>query len=175
MQKSPGGHAARQAESGDFGSPTRIPPAMVVEGEVIAAYSHWTDDRSRIVTDVTVQTRDGAVVVSQLGGSVDGIGMVAMPGTAVLIPGMRVAVAAHRDVDLSQHEHIVLDSAKVLAVPPDYVRRGPTRAGHYLHWESACVFVTVDAAGTAAISGDDELPIIDASIATWNNAGGRVI
>jgi MYXO-CTERM domain-containing protein len=34
------------------------------------------------------------------------------------------------------------------------------------------VFVTVDAAGTVAIPSDDEFPIIDASIATWNNAGG---
>jgi hypothetical protein len=33
------------------------------------------------------------------------------------------------------------------------------------------VFVTIDAAGTAAINGDDEFPVIDASIATWNNAG----
>jgi hypothetical protein len=148
------------------------PPAMVVEGEVIAAHSHWTDDRSRIVTDLTVQTDDGTVVVSQLGGSVDGIGMVTMPGPVILAPGMRVAVAAHRDVDLSHRAHIVLDSAKVLAVPPDYVRRGPTRAGRSLYWESGCVFVTVDAAGTAAISGDDELPVIDASIATWNDAGG---
>jgi hypothetical protein len=34
------------------------------------------------------------------------------------------------------------------------------------------VFVTVDAAGTVAIPNDDEFSIIDASIATWNNAGG---
>lgn len=49
------------------------PAAMVVEGDVIAAHSHWTDDRSRIVTEATVQTPDGTVVVSQLGGSVDGL------------------------------------------------------------------------------------------------------
>ncbi len=94
------------------------PPAMIVDGDVIAAYSHWTDDRSRIVTEATVQTLDGPVVVSQLGGSVDGIGMFTMPGPAILEPGMHVAVAAHKDMDLSQHEHVVLDSAKVLAYPP---------------------------------------------------------
>ncbi len=33
------------------------------------------------------------------------------------------------------------------------------------------MFVTIDAAGTTAITGDDEFPVIDASIATWNNAG----
>jgi hypothetical protein len=58
---------------------------------------------------------------------------------------------------------------KVLAYPPSYVRTGPTKNGKSLYWESGCVFVTVDAAGTTAIPGDDELAIIDASIDEWNN------
>lgn len=45
-------------------------PAMVVEGDVVAVHSYWTNDRSRIVTEATVQTPDGPVVVSQLGGVV---------------------------------------------------------------------------------------------------------
>jgi hypothetical protein len=143
-------------------------PAMTIDGDVIAAHSYWTDDGSRIVTEATVRTPDGDVVVSQLGGSVDGVGMITMPGPELLAPGMRVAVAAHRDRDLSQTEHIVLDSVKVTAYPPSYVRTGPTKAGHSLRWESGCVFVTVDDAGTAAIAGDGEFAIIDASIATWN-------
>src|SRR5215510_343259 len=144
-------------------------PVMFVEGDVIAAHSFWTDDGSRIVTESTVRTADGQdVVVSQLGGSVDGIGMIQMPGPAMLEPGMHVAVAAHRDLDLAQQEHVVLDSVKVLTYPPGYVRTGPTKAGNYLRWESGCVFVTVDAAGTVAIPGDGEFAIIDASIDTWN-------
>jgi len=143
---------------------------MTIDGDVIAAHSYWTDDGSRIVTEATVQTDDGQqVVVSQLGGSVNGIGMITMPGPAMLELGMRVAVAAHEDLDLAQREHVVLDSVKVLAYPPEYVRRGPTKAGHFLYWESGCVFVTIDAAGTTAIPGDGEFPVIDASIATWNN------
>jgi hypothetical protein len=144
-------------------------PAMTIDGDVIAAHSYWTDDGSRIVTEATVRTDDGqSVVVSQLGGTVDGIGMITMPGPAVLEPGMRVAVAAHEDVDLASRAHVVLDSVKVLAYPPDYVRSGPTRGGHSLHWESGCVFVTIDDAGTVAIGGNGEFPVIDAAIATWN-------
>lgn len=146
-------------------------PAMTIDGDVVAAHSYWTDDGSRIVTEATVLTPDGSqVVVSQLGGTVDGIAMRSMPGPPLLEPGMRVAVAAHKDVDLSQREHIVLDSVKVLAYPPNYVRTGPTDRGNYLFWESGCVFVKVDAAGTTAIAGDQEFAVIDAAIEVWNSA-----
>jgi len=143
---------------------------MTIDGDVVAVHSHWTDDGSRIVTEATVRTSEGAdVVVSQLGGSVDGIGMITMPGPELLVLGMTVAIAAHRGVDGEQHEHVVLDSVKVLAYPSSYVRTGPNKAGKSLFWESGCVFVTVDAAGTTAIPGDDELAIINASIDEWNN------
>jgi hypothetical protein len=145
-------------------------PVMTIDGDVVAVQSHWTSDGSRIVTEATVRTPDGStVVVSQLGGTVDGIGMRQMPGPELLVVGMTVAVAAHRDVDLSQQEHVVLDSAKVVSYPPDFVRTGPTKNGKYLYWESGCVYVTPDAAGTTAIAGDAEFAIIDASIATWND------
>src|SRR5262245_38460806 len=128
-------------------------PAMTIDGDVVAAHSYWTDDGSRIVTEATVLTPDGQqVVVSQLGGSVDGIAQISWPGPAPLVVVMTVAVAAHRDFDLAQREHVVLDSVKVMAYPPSYVRTGPTKQGNYLKWESACVFVTVDEAGTSAIS-----------------------
>jgi MYXO-CTERM domain-containing protein len=146
-------------------------PAMTIDGDVVAVHSHWVSDGSRIVTEATVLTPDGAeVVVSQLGGSVDGIGQISWPGPAPLELGMRVAIAAHRDVDLEQREHVLLDSVKVLDYPPGYVRTGPTKAGRYLFWESGCVFVSVGAEGTAALPGDTEFDIVQASIDTWNNA-----
>jgi hypothetical protein len=146
-------------------------PAMIIEGDVIAAHSYWTDDRSRIVTESTVHTPDGQdVVVSQIGGSVDGIGMIQFPGSVILEPGMQVAVAAHADIDLAQQSHVVLDSVKVIAYPPAFVRTGPTKAGHYLYWETRNVPVTVDAAGTTSLPDDQEFSIIDASIDTWNTA-----
>jgi len=144
---------------------------MTIDGDVVAIHSYWTQDGSRIVTEATVLTPDGdEVLVSQLGGTVDGIGQISWPGPPPLVVGMKVAVAAHRDVDLSQREHVVLDSVKVLDYPPSYVRTGPTKAGKYLKWESGCVFVTIDDAGTTAINGDEEFAVIDASINTWNNA-----
>jgi MYXO-CTERM domain-containing protein len=146
-------------------------PMMFVEGDVVAAHSYWTEDRSRIVTEATIHTPDGRdLAVSQLGGSVDGIAMIQMPGPEILVPGMHVAVAAHGDVDLAHREHIVLDSVKVMAYPQGFVRTGPTLGGNPLHWESSCIDVTIDAAGTTAIPGDGEFPIIDAAIATWNDA-----
>jgi hypothetical protein len=144
---------------------------MTIEGEVVAVSSHWTDDGSRIVTEATVRPPQGDdVVVSQLGGSVDGLAMITLPGPRILTLGMTVAVAAHRAMDLENTEHIALDSLKVLGEPPSFVRTGPTKAGHPLFWESGCVFVTIDSAGTTAIAGDDELPAIQASIDVWNNA-----
>jgi hypothetical protein len=141
---------------------------MTIDGDVISVYSHWTADGSRIETAATVRTPDGDVIVNQLGGTVDGIGMIQMPGPPILELGMRVAVAAHKGFDLAQQEHVVLDSVKVLDYPPGYVRTGPTKAGTPLYWESGCAFVTVDSAGTTAIPGDQEFAIVDASIDEWN-------
>ncbi|HEY5928659.1 MAG TPA: hypothetical protein VIV11_43540 [Kofleriaceae bacterium] len=142
---------------------------MSVTGDVIDVRSRWTADGSRIVTDATVRTDTGEVVVSQLGGSVDGIGQRQFPSDEPLAPGMRVTVAARPDLDLSQRMHVVVEGVKVLAYPPNYVRTGPTLAGNYLYWESGCVFITVATEGTKQIPGDTEFAIVDASIATWNN------
>jgi MYXO-CTERM domain-containing protein len=145
-------------------------PVMTIEGDVVAVHSYWTDDRSRIETDATLQTADGQqVVINQFGGTVDGIGMIQMPGEPLLEVGMHVAVAAHRGLDELRQEHVVLDSAKIIAYPPGFVRTGPTDSGHYLYWESGCAFVTLDASGTTAIAGDQEFAIIDAAINEWNS------
>jgi len=144
-------------------------PVMTIEGDVVAVQSHWTNDGSRIVTEATIRPAEGAdVVVSQMGGTVDGIGIITMPGPAILSLGMTVALAAHRDLDLAQVEHVVVDSVKVSAYPPSYVRSGPSPGGHPFYWASGCVFVTADYAGTKALPADQTFPIIDASIATWN-------
>lgn len=143
---------------------------MTVIGTVVDAKGHWTEDHSRIVTEATIQTASGLVVVSQLGGSADGFGMITMPGPPILEPGMTVIAQAQERADLSNQMHIALDGVKILSAPPSFVRTGPTKAGHSLYWESGCAFVTVDSAGTMAIAGDQEFPVIDASINTWNDA-----
>src|SRR6185312_1612734 len=99
----------------------------------------------------------------------DGIGMIAMPGPPILQLGMHATVVAHVAQDLGGLSHVVVDDAQQTGITPDFVRTGPTKSGHYLYWESGCIFTTPDAAGTKEIAGSDEFPIIAASIATWND------
>ncbi len=141
-----------------------------ITGFVGDVRSHWTADGTRIVTEATVHTQAGDVVVSQLGGSVDGIGMRSWPGPEPLVDGMRASIGITAAMDLSLQLHNVVDDVKVLAYPAGYVRTGPTKAGSYLYWESGCVFVTPDIAGTKAVPGDQEFGVIQASIDTWNTA-----
>ncbi|HWU87420.1 MAG TPA: MYXO-CTERM sorting domain-containing protein [Kofleriaceae bacterium] len=143
---------------------------ITVEGTVIDVHSRWTSDGSRIVTEATVRAADGTdMVVSQLGGTVDGLTMRTFPGPELLAPGMRVAAEATERLDLSQQMHLALDSVRVLAAPAGFVRTGPTKAGHSLFWESGCVFVKVSAEGTREIPGDQEREVVAASIASWND------
>ncbi len=107
--------------------------------------------------------------MSQLGGTVDGLTMRTFPGPELLAPGMQVAVAATERADLAQQMHVAVDSVRVLATPPSYVRTGPTKAGHSLYWESSCVYITPDAAGTKFASGEAEFSVIDATAKAWND------
>jgi uncharacterized protein (TIGR03382 family) len=142
--------------------------AMTVDGEVMESHARWSDDGTRILTEATVLTPDGEVVVSQLGGTVDGLTMRTFPGPEILSAGMRVSLAAHEGLDLAQRMHIVVDDVRVMEEAPGFVRTGPTKGGKYLYWESGCVFVTVDAGGTKEVVGELEFPEIDASINEWN-------
>ncbi|MGE0868959.1 MAG: hypothetical protein AB7P03_10360 [Kofleriaceae bacterium] len=143
---------------------------VTIEGWVTDASSRWTSDHSRIVTEATIMTAAGPVTVSQLGGTVNGLTMRTFPGPEPMRPGMRVAVAASAARDRSSRPHMVVDSMRVLEQPPGFVRTGPTLAGNSLYWESGCVFVAVDSAGTNAIPGDTEREAIDQAINEWNTA-----
>jgi uncharacterized protein (TIGR03382 family) len=81
-----------------------------------------------------------------------------------------VQVAAHADVDLRGRVHVVADSVTWPVSPyhADFVRTGPTKAGHYLFWQSGCMFVTLDSAGTSAVPFASVQSVVDASIETWN-------
>jgi hypothetical protein len=149
-------------------SVARGSPAQVIEGRVIDAHARWTSDGSRIVTEATVRTPDRDVVVSQLGGTVGALTMQTFPGPEILAVGMRVAVAVHEAHDLERRAHLVVDSARVLELPPGFVRTGPTRRGNYLYWESGCVIVTPDAAGTGQVVGNREFEAIASSVEEWN-------
>jgi hypothetical protein len=151
------------------GGATAAADPMAITGDVTASQSRWTSDHSRIVTESTVMTASGPITVSQLGGSVDGFGMITMPGPPILQVGMHAILTAHAAPDLLGFSHVVVDDAQVSGLAePDFVRTGPTKAGHYLFWESGCIFATPDSDGTKEIAGSDEFPIITTSIATWN-------
>lgn len=143
--------------------------SMSLTGEVLSTRSHWTADGSRIVTEAVIRTPDGELTVSQLGGSVDGLGMRTFPGPELLVTGMEVSLAARVASDLQSREHVAVDDVRVIHVPPGFVRTGPTTAGKSLFWKSGCVLVTVDAAGTNQVNGDAEFDAVDSSIAEWND------
>lgn len=148
---------------------TALARPVSVEGDVVSTHSRWTRDGSRIVTEAIVRTADGDVTVSQLGGRVDGISMRTFPSPEPLVPGMRVAVAATERFDGSARMHVAVDSVRVLATPPGFVRTGPTESGNFLYWESGCVYVKASAEGTRQIPGDQEFTIIEASVNEWNS------
>ena len=152
-----------------FGATSAWAAPRTLQGQVISAQGRWNSDHSRIVTDAVVRTADGDVTVVQDGGTVDGLAMRTFPGAATLAPGMGVTLTAHDAMDLSQRPHVVVDTVKVDGLAPDFVRTGPTDSGHYLYWESGCIFLTIDSAGTSEVPHDQELAVIDASIATWND------
>jgi MYXO-CTERM domain-containing protein len=142
--------------------------SRVVTGEVIAATSRWTADGSRIVTTATIRGLDGTTTtVSQLGGTVGTLAMRTLPGPAVLAPGMTAQVLV-RDAATRTGAH-VLAVEDVGVLHDDFVRTGPTPDGHYLYWASGCVKMAYGAEGTLAISGEDEFPVIEDSMTTWND------
>ncbi|MEJ7602262.1 MAG: MYXO-CTERM sorting domain-containing protein [Kofleriaceae bacterium] len=151
-------------------SASPAPPRNVatVEGSIVATHSRWTRDGSRIVTDATVRSAAGDVVVSQLGGTVDNLTMRTFPGPEPLAVGMQVAVGTHQAADLGHRMHVVADDVRVLAMPAGFVRTGPTKAGRYLYWESGCVYVTASPEGTRQVVGDNELEAIESTVAEWN-------
>jgi hypothetical protein len=142
---------------------------MTVSGDVVEIHSHWTQGGEQIVTDATVATPNGMVVVSQLGGTADGLGQIVLDDQPQLKPGMTVDIVAHEDLDLSGTTHIVADGVKLRSWVTGFVRTGPTDAGNPLYWESGCIHLTVDSDGTKEIAGDQEFAVVDACIATWND------
>jgi hypothetical protein len=145
--------------------------ASVISGQVITTQARWTDDQQRIVTDAVVETDTGdRVTVSELGGMLDGIGQISMPGPMLLEPGMRVDVDAHDAATLAGAHMLVVDDANLVRIADSgaFVREGPTPSFNYLFWPNGCIFMSYDAAGTTELAGDTEFPIMDGAMATWN-------
>ncbi len=160
-----------------LGVATQVALAAPLTGEVVASQARWTADGQRIVTESVVRTPAGReVVVSQLGGSADGLTMRLLAsdgrgdavGTALLQVGMQVALTVHTGATTTGTAVTVVDQV-VRTGGSDFVRTGPTKAGKSLAWASGCAQLFYDSAGTTQLAGDTEFGLIDQSVAAWND------
>src|SRR5258706_3556143 len=93
--------------------PPLLALAVAISGEVVSVQSHWTGDGSRVVSEVTIHTTSGDVMVSQLGGTADGLTMRVFDDQPLMRPGMFVTLAAHDGTDLTLPMHTVVDDVRV--------------------------------------------------------------
>lgn len=167
-------------------------PTAQLDGRVLSSRARWSG--GQIVTDSVVRGDDGRdVTVTQMGGTVDGIGTVQIPGQPLLAPGDQASLqvlapqkaafqarpvpvievlSLTRSADLEDE----LQSSEDDDAPeselgdwrpePKYVRT----VNEYdapLYWSSGCVFITYDADGTSHIDGEQEFTIMDAVFDQW--------
>lgn len=145
-------------------------PAPQMRGTVEAAASRW--DSGLIVTDLVVLTTDGSrVTVTELGGSVGGLGMWVSHRDATLRPGDEVALVT----DAVGVRARRISTAHVLAAPApangDEPRHGVQRtslSNKPLYHPTGCLSFKYDANGTSKLEGEWEA--FDAAFAAWESA-----
>ena len=95
---------------------------QVLTGQVLSAHSRWARGGTAIVTESVLRLDDGReVTVRQLGGSVDGIGMLSIPAPAVLRPGDRVSAEVTITRDLrGRAEAGEVDWRPTETIPEDF-------------------------------------------------------
>lgn len=174
-------------------SPTSSAGQATVTGTVTAAESRWNDRGDRIYTRADVRLSDGSTItVRQPGGTVGDIGMVQFPGPPLLRAGDEVearvaasvagnewsvveitALARHREIGAPES---VTGSGNTGArsfgrtpVPREFVRT-TTDAGAPLYWESGCVYLAFDKAGTSHVTGDLEFTVMKDVLAHWRES-----
>lgn len=140
---------------------------VFVEGVVQRATSRWTADGSRIVTESVIATASGEVTVIQVGGTVDGLGMVAFHTPPLLATGMTVAVVARAD-GASAASPLTVEDVQITG-GFEFVRTNTTKSGKPLYWKSGCVEITTDLDGTSDLRDDLEATIVSQSVAEWND------
>lgn len=149
-------------------------PRERVTGEVLSARSRWARGGRAIVTESVLRGDDGGeVLVRQLGGTVDGIGMAVLHAPRLLRPGDRVAADLEVARDLGGRERRVVRAlygardGDGAGEPMEFVRTPATKTGVPLAWESSCAFLSFDEAGTTHLPGDREFTVMEASVARW--------
>lgn len=144
-----------------------------VTGEVVSQASRWARGGRAIVTESVLRQDDGTqVTVRQLGGSVDGVGMVLLHGPRLLRVGERAAAEVDLASDLSGRERRVVRA--VLGAKTDdggevmeFVRTPASDTGAPLAWESSCAFLAYHEDGTTHLDGDLEFDVMHAAVETW--------
>jgi hypothetical protein len=138
-----------------------------VEGVVTDVSSRWSETSEVIITTSTLRTAAGEEYqFRQLGGSIDGLGMVMSHMPAVPRPGevvqakLRLRPSAHKSalytvLELHRPEPLSLPIGE--APPPGYVSTRTNMTGTPLYWDSACVFIRYDSAGSTQVDGEFEV------------------
>jgi hypothetical protein len=146
-----------------------------VTGEVVSVSSHWARGGRDIVTEAVLLEDDGArVTVRQLGGSVDGIGMVVVHGPRLVRAGERVAAEVEVVRDLSGRERRVVRGIRGAREDGggdgevmDFVRTPATKTGVPLAWESSCAMLWYHEGGTTHLPDDRELDVMHDAVGRW--------
>lgn len=126
-----------------------------------------------IVTRAEIRDTAGTVhTVWQLGGTVDGIGMVVLHTPMLLRAGDRVTLQASAGRTTRGQQRWVVDSWAHAgkSTRHEFVHT-TTKNGTQLRWaNTSCAVINYAAEGTAQIPGDEERAIMDAVLATWADA-----
>ncbi|HKE19744.1 MAG TPA: hypothetical protein VKB80_32930 [Kofleriaceae bacterium] len=143
-----------------------------VTGQVVSATSRWSRGRTSIITESVIRAQGGReVTVRQLGGSVDGIGMVVLHSEAVLRPGDQVTakVAVTRDLHGRVSRPVRSLYARAGAGRIPFVRTEATVTRVPLAWRSGCAQIWFHEDGTTHLDGDLEFDEMERVLTRWRH------
>jgi MYXO-CTERM domain-containing protein len=147
---------------------------LAVEGEVIDVRSRWTADGGSIISEGIIRAGDGSEVsVVQLGGTVDGIGMIASHHPRPLRAGQRVRAVAEAT---GRGDHVLRGFTPVQPMFREHelrtARYGVNRTNQSktpIYWASGCIHLSYDQTGSSHLPGNTEFDILDQATAEWED------
>lgn len=173
--------AVRQGPTADRpqGAPP-LPEERVITGVVVEQESDEVERGTQVITRSTLELADGSrQVVSQRGGRASIFSSVVYGAPSLLQPGEEVTVRVRDSRDLRGHVHAVVSSILERQGPPApnapplferYVQTLTKQKNAPIFWNSSCVFLTLNAAGSRNIPGDLEFEVIEKALGRWQTA-----